>query len=84
MLLVKVRLVPVRLPAKGTAAESLIVKVAAAPLSVTVPVPATLATCCEKPARSKVPLTVRAVPVGIALATPSARVALELTVVVPL
>ena len=48
-----------------------------------VPLPVTLLTCWSKPARSKVPLTVSAVVVGKASATPLASVAPVLTVVLP-
>ena len=71
---------PVLAPEKLLAAASLTVKVAAAPLSVTVPVltppSARPATVWAKPPRSKlpVPCTVSVVPVGRALATPSLRV----------
>ena len=80
---------PVIEPEKLLAAASLTVKVAAAPLSVTVPVlappSAKPATVWAKPARSKVPvlLTVRVVPAGRALAMPSLSVP-ALTVVAPL
>ncbi len=61
-------------PANESAPELLTVKVAAGPLSVTVPEPVTLPTCWTKPSRSSVPPSVKAVPAGKALATPSARV----------
>ena len=48
-------LVPVMLPANVSVVVLLTVKVAAPPPSVTVPVPVTLATVWELPARSKVP-----------------------------
>ena len=77
------RLVPVIAPAKVSGVVLATVKVAGVPLSVTVPVPVTLPTCCPKPARSKVPLSTKEVPPGKAVATPPARTALALMVVVP-
>src|SRR5579883_633454 len=62
---------PVIVPANVSAPELLIVKIAAAPLSVTTPLPVTLATCCAKPFKSNVPESESVVPVGNALATPS-------------
>ena len=76
-------------PEKLLAAASLTVKVAAAPLSVTVPVltppSARPATVWAKPPRSNVPVpfTVSVVPAGRALAMPSLSVP-ALMVVMPL
>ena len=61
----------------------LTVNVAAAPLSVTVPAPATEATCRLKPFRSSVPVTVSGVPAGSAPATPSASVPALMVVAPP-
>ena len=73
---------PVSKPAYVSVAELLMVKTAAVPLSVTVPLPVTLATVWANPAKSSVPFTVRAVVLGTALASPSAMVP-ELMVVAP-
>ncbi len=76
-------------PEKLLEAAALTVKVAAAPLSVTVPVltppSARPPTVCAKPPRSNVPvpLTVNVVPEGSALLTPSLSVPV-LMVVAPL
>ena len=76
---------PVIVPPKLSEELLATVKLAADPLSVTMPVPLTLPTCWAKPARSKVPVPVtdRAVAVGRALGTPFLSVP-ALTVVAPL
>ncbi len=72
---------PVSTPAKESAPLLLIVKLAAAPVSVTVPLPVMLATCCANPTRSKVPELANAVLIGKALAMPFAIVPAEIVVV---
>ena len=77
---VRAVLAPVMVPLKEP--PPVTVKVAAVPLSVTVPVPLRLPTVWLKPARSSVPgdVTVNAVSVGRALAMPSASVPAEIVV----
>ena len=83
--LTSARLAPLRVPETVSAVGLLTVNVAAAPLSVTVPVPVTEATCWLNPPRSRVAaaaLRLSAVAMGIALAMPSFSVP-ALTVVAP-
>ena len=80
---VNARLAPVIVPANVSAPALFTVKMAAPPVLVTVPAPVTLATCCANPARSSVPVTDSAVPLGSALAIPSAIVPAVIVVAPP-
>ncbi len=71
---------PVSVPAKVSAPLLFTEKIAEAAESVTIPLPETLATCCAKPTKSKVPVTDSAVPIGSAFAMPLASVPDEIVV----